>query len=125
MDQNVSDPTNVALEAVWATESFASTNLSLGDLEAALEASYPFQVTLSNTISPETGFVDPYFDPGTYLTGIDIRPRYGSLDGGRPTVTDLLPLTRTRSLSNDAKESAKEVSYNFLFCVRRLCILRP
>lgn len=112
MEGTVPAPVHVSLEAAWSAESFALADLS--DLGTALDASYPFPLTFSDSTSPAISCADPLFDPAGYLGQVNLRPRYESLDGGRPNDFDLLPLTRTRSLTNDAKENAKEVSQDFL-----------
>lgn len=97
----------LTIDTNW-DEDITPTNLN--SLEATITCSYPFPLqhhdsaVISDDGMSNQAFAGLFPDTGP-------RSRYVSLDGERPDTTFMLPmLGKTRSLTNDAKEHAKEVS---------------
>lgn len=119
----------ITMDASWTAENYLNSdnNLNMASLEAAMTATYDYSLaTMPSATATETDdcMATPVFesDPFSQAT---TRSRYASLDYGRNDTGYLLPLERCHSLTNDAKESAKEVrgsahSYRALWTVRSL-----
>lgn len=97
----------LTIDTHW-DEDITPTNLN--NLEATINCSFPFPLhQLDSAVISDDGLSNQAFAGLFPDTGP--RSRYVSLDGGRPDTSFMLPmLGKTRSLTNDAKEHAKEVS---------------
>lgn len=117
MDPNQMDPNQmvVTMDASWTAESYFDNNnnsLNLASLEAAMTATYNYSLApmpSASQTSPDDCLPTPIFESDEFPQSTP-RSRYTSLDYDRPDMGFLLPLERRHSLTNDAKESAKEVS---------------
>ena len=106
---------NIMTDGAWTTEPFTQANLN--DLQDSLNVSFTFPLTqMGSAITPEDGMGNSTFDTGGLFDTISPRSRYVSLDLGRSDIHELqdsgffLPLSKSKSLSHDAKENAREVS---------------
>lgn len=100
----------VTMDTTWSTENYMDQNNLAATMDAAMTASYNFPLThMSSVPDQDDIMVSPVFESDQFAQATP-RSRYVSLDYDRSDAGFLLPLERSHSLTNDAKESAKEVS---------------
>lgn len=97
----------LSIETSWQDD---LTPRNVNSLEATINSSYPFPLhQLDSAVISDDGLSNQAF--AGLFPDTSPRSRYVSLDGDRPDTTFILPmLVKSRSLTNDAKENAKEVS---------------
>lgn len=104
----------VSMDTTWTADNYLdnSNGLNLASLEAAMTATYNYSLAHMSSAAPTESddcMATPIFESDQFPSATP-RSRYVSLDCDRPDAGFLLPLERCHSLTNDAKESAKEVS---------------
>ncbi|KAK5084487.1 hypothetical protein LTR05_005564 [Lithohypha guttulata] len=107
-----SEQFDLTLQPTWTADGFLAAGFSA--LGTALDASYaspscPTNSAVSIAFSmPSIELQDSMLGLHDFYETKSLNTRYGSLDGGHPGASILVPLIRTRSLTDDARESAKE-----------------
>ena len=106
---------DLMMDGTWTTEGFTQANHD--DLQNSLNVSFTFPLTqMGSALTSEDGMGNSTYDIGGLFDTVSPRSRYVSLDLGRLDMQDLqdsgffLPLSKSKSLTHDAKENAREVS---------------
>lgn len=100
----------VTMDTTWSTDNYIDENNLAATMDAAMTAAYNFPIAhMSSVPDQDDMMVSPVFESEQFAQATP-RSRYVSLDYDRTDAGFLLPLERSHSLTNDAKESAKEVS---------------
>lgn len=103
----------VTMDTSWTAENYldSNNNLNMASLEAAMTATYNYPLAPMSSVTgteADDCMSTPIFESEDFPQATP-RSRYVSLDYDRHDAGYLLPLERCHSLTNDAKESAKEV----------------
>lgn len=109
MDLNQPNPPILSMDMVWSVESLAPAEA----INTDTMTNYPF--TLTQTLSGASSEIDQRnvmldLDACPEAGVVGVRSRYYSLDFDRADLDISTPLSRRRSLTDDIKENAKEVS---------------
>lgn len=100
----------VTMDTTWSTDNYMDDSNLATTMDAAMTATYNYPLThMSSVPDSDDCMVSPIFESDQFPQATP-RSRYVSLDYDRSDPSYLLPLERCHSLTNDAKESAKEVS---------------